>query len=333
VSASDIDSDPLTITLAEGAPAFVTIEDHGDGTATLKAAPPIGAAGEYVIGVVTGDGWTTEATTIPLTVVIPGVPPVVDPVAGLTVVPETVRNVQLRATDADDQPLAWTIVAAPAFVTLRDAGDGTALLTVKPRIADLGEHAIELTLSDTTQLVPVSIALTVAVPGDTAALLQDFESAATFADAGWETRSDEGSARNDWTLAAVDGDRAAQFADFPIVSNFTDLLVSPTFDATTLAQVGGRWTGAFHDYPFETADPVLLLEVLASADGGETWTTIADFDETDGDLPRGPHEADATAVLAHATTARIAFRVSGGSSAALLSWEVDDVIVWGDTTP
>jgi hypothetical protein len=29
----------------------------------------------------------------------------------------------------------------------------------------------------------------------------------------------------------------------------------------------------------------------------------------------------------------VAFRISGGTSAALISWEIDDVIVWGTLAP
>ena len=333
VIASDIDDDPLAITLGAGAPSFVSIEDHGDGTATVTVAPLIGDDGEYTLTVEVFDTWLTIPADVPLTVVVPGVAPVVEPIPDLRVVPETVRNVRLLATDADDQPLSWTITGAPAFVTLRDAGDGTALLSVKPRIADIGEYSLALTLSDTTRLVDIPLPLVVGAPGDAAPIVEDFEAGGDLAALGWEARTDPLSADNDWALAAIEGDKAALFVDFPIVSTFDDLLVSPLFDATGLATVAVRWTGYFRDYPLETADPVVRLQVLASANGGETWTSIWTWPETGGDLPRGPHEVDASAVVAGSATARIAFRISGGTTAALLSWEVDDVIVWGAEAP
>lgn len=332
VVASDVDDDPLTVRLAAG-PPFVTLTDHGDGTATLSATPGIGTAGEYTLTVEVDDTWVSVPATIPLTVVVPGVAPVVEPVPTLRVVPETVRNVGLRATDEDGQPLSWRVVAAPPFVTLRDAGDGSAVLTIKPHIADIGPHVAELTVSDTTQLVPLTVEFLVSPPGDMTLLAEDFEDGATFADLGWETRSDEGSVMNDWTLAPSEGDRAALFVDFPIVTGFSDALVSPVFAASALDTVAVRWTGPFRDYAFETAAPEVALEILASADGGETWVTIWTRSELDGDLPFGPFEADATAVLVGSATARVAFRISGGTSAALISWEIDDVIVWGTLAP
>jgi hypothetical protein len=66
ITATDADSDPLTFTIS-GAPAFASLVDHGNGTATLSLSPGYDDAGVYhgvTITVSDGIDWDSETFTI-----------------------------------------------------------------------------------------------------------------------------------------------------------------------------------------------------------------------------------------------------------------------------
>ncbi len=69
--ATDPDGDALAFSLDEGAPAFVSLIDGGDGTAQLSIAPPDGSAGAYDVAVTVSDAVEpplSESMTVRVTV-------------------------------------------------------------------------------------------------------------------------------------------------------------------------------------------------------------------------------------------------------------------------
>lgn len=336
LAGSDPDGDPIAFRLGEGAPGFLTIDDAGDGTADLVAAPVIGDQGPYEVELLLADPWLETARTFPLTVTVPGAAPeMVDP-GPQTVVVNTVLRVTLEATDADGDPLTFTSGAGtPAFATLRDSGAGSAWLTLAPRIADEGAHAIPLVLSDGTQNVAFDLPVDVVFPGDAAPLVEDFDKSDRFSDTLWTTEGDPASAANDWLLLPDERGGpgfAPTYLDVPLVDRFRDTLASPAFATTGLVDVRIRWATDFRDYAPFTAESPVTLRLLVSTDDGASWAPVWVHAESDGDIPWSTLEVNAPA-LDGASDARIAFRIEGQTSASILSWALDDVIVFGTLAP
>src|SRR5690606_3206055 len=61
VAASDPDGDPLTISASSVLPAWLALQDHGDGTATLSGTPAIGDAGTVSVELQVSDGTAAGA--------------------------------------------------------------------------------------------------------------------------------------------------------------------------------------------------------------------------------------------------------------------------------
>ena len=82
VAASDPDGDDLTLSGVD-LPGFVTVEDHGDGTASVTVEPGFEDAGEYELTIQADDGIDTTAAAAALTVTrIPMVTTIVGSVGG-----------------------------------------------------------------------------------------------------------------------------------------------------------------------------------------------------------------------------------------------------------
>lgn len=67
----------------------------------------------------------------------------------------------ITATDADGDALQFHAVSMPAWLTLTDNGDGTALLTGTPSFANVGSIDITIEVSDGEEVVQQSFTLTV----------------------------------------------------------------------------------------------------------------------------------------------------------------------------
>ena len=335
LSATDPDSAELTFLPGGDTPSFVSIENDGPRSATLVVHPAPGDAGVYAFQLRVTDGFHPVPQPAELTVFVSGAAPVVAPVGRPVVVVGEVLKVDLLATDPDGQPLTWHVgPALPGFASLRDHGSGRATLTLVPTLADVGEHVALLRVDDTTQIVDLVVPIDVVFPGGTPLLGEDFEAATSLAALGWTTASDPGSPANDWFLAtaaggsgALGGTGRARFADFPQVVDFEDRLVSPPFDTSEASAVTVRFQTVFQSYRPEDAAPPVEIALLGSTDGGATWVPLWSHVETDGDLAAGPVEVGPTAALAGVPDARVAFQVSGGDSATILYWDVDDVTV------
>ncbi len=119
-------------------------------------APAAGDRGEYVVTVSAtddGDGGIgaplTSAHTFVVAVESANDPPVLSFVGNAVAVVGAPLTLSLRATDADQEPLDWSLSGLPDTATL-DAGDvyGTATLTWVPAFANVGQHAVQVTVSD-----------------------------------------------------------------------------------------------------------------------------------------------------------------------------------------
>ena len=165
VTTSDPDSAMLSIT-APTLPAWLTLTDNGDGTATLTGMPSAADIGGNDVSLEVSDGTDSMAQdfTIAVTTGAGGnnVPsftstPVTDATAG------TAYTYDVAASDPDaGDLLAITAPTLPAWLILTDNGDGTATLTGTPADGDVGNHAVSLEVSDGTDSATQNFTITVA---------------------------------------------------------------------------------------------------------------------------------------------------------------------------
>jgi hypothetical protein len=147
VIATDPDGDALTIT-ASTLPAWLTLTDNGDGTALLAGTPSNEDAGDHPVTLLASDGTFQVEQSFSIAVAYVNQPPVFvsEPVTEATAFEEYVY--QVIATDPDGDALTITAETLPAWLTLTDNGDGTALLAGTPSNEDEGHAAVTLVVSD-----------------------------------------------------------------------------------------------------------------------------------------------------------------------------------------
>lgn len=169
VVTSDPDTaDTLTIS-ALTIPAWLTLTDNGDGTATLAGTPADGDVGDHDVSLEVSDG--TASTTQDFTITVgTGTGGNNTPVFTSTAVTDATAGTgyayDITATDADPgDTLAITAATLPAWLTLTDNGDGTAILAGTPADGDVGDHDVVLRVSDGTD--ETEQAFTIAVSGGT----------------------------------------------------------------------------------------------------------------------------------------------------------------------
>ncbi len=154
VTAEDIDvGDTLTIT-AESAPAWLTLIDHGDGTATLSGTPANADVGEHAITLrVTDAGGLTDTQTFTIRVANVNDAPAFASAPIITATQDAPYTYAVTAEDIDPgDTLTITAGNLPAWLTFADHGDGTATLAGTPANADVGEHLVELRVEDVAGL-------------------------------------------------------------------------------------------------------------------------------------------------------------------------------------
>ena len=94
---------------------------------------------------------TTSTTSSTTTTTPPGeVTPVLGDVGDQWVTEGTTANVTMTATDANGDDLDIGGESLPTFVTVDDAGDGTAVLTISPAAGETGTYEFEVVVSDGT---------------------------------------------------------------------------------------------------------------------------------------------------------------------------------------
>jgi PKD repeat protein len=169
VTAADPDlihGDALTIT-AITLPAWLTLEDHGDGTATLSGTPTNADVGAHaVVLLVTDSGGLTDTQPFTITVANVNDPPTFTSTPALTVAQGSPYIYAVTADDPDlihGDALTITAITLPAWLTLEDHGDGTATLSGTPTNADVGAHAVVLLVTDSggltdTQTFTITVA-------------------------------------------------------------------------------------------------------------------------------------------------------------------------------
>src|SRR5439155_12657553 len=161
ITATDADGDALSFA-AVALPAWLTLADHGDGTATLSGTPFNRDAGSCSITLRLSDGSTTIDQTFSLLVQPINHAPVFGTTTPTSLVNSESQYVyNIAATDADGDALSFAAVALPSWLALADHGDGTATLSGTPFNRDAGTYGITLRLGDGTATVDQTFSLLV----------------------------------------------------------------------------------------------------------------------------------------------------------------------------
>ena len=160
---TDVDGDALTLT-APTLPAWLTLTDHGDGTASLEGAPS--DDGEYPVVLRLSDGLIAVDQAFTITVTATNTAPsVLDDEAATD--EDTAVDIDALAndTDPDGDALTITAVTSPAHGEAEIIDDG-ARIRYTPEADFFGEDTFTYTVSDGTTTATGIVAVTVAAVND-----------------------------------------------------------------------------------------------------------------------------------------------------------------------
>ena len=153
---ADPDGNPYTLA-TEGLPRFASIVTLGDGSRVLRIAPGAQDRGDYVVKLTVtddGDGGGAKSVlstsrTFVVTALSPSEAPVLQPIGSKVAVIGQPLTFTVRASDLDQDPLAFTTVGLPSGATLTPgAAYGTAVFHWTPQAADAGTHDITIRVTD-----------------------------------------------------------------------------------------------------------------------------------------------------------------------------------------
>jgi PKD repeat protein len=171
LSATDSDGDALTFSLVSGpAYATVTTTTPGTGTATgnIHLAPNFLNAGTATAMVRASDGAVNSDGSLTITVNNVNQVPVLAQPANMTLYATTMADQALSATDADGQPLTFSLVSGPAYATVTTitpgAGTATGNIHLAPGLSDVGAATATVRASDGVANSDRSLTITVNQP-------------------------------------------------------------------------------------------------------------------------------------------------------------------------
>jgi len=146
--ATDPDGDPLSFD-DTNVPAWLTLTDNGDGTATLTGTPENGDVGDHSIVVTVDDGngnMVPQAFTV--TVNNTNDAPSFTSTPTVSATEDVAYSYTIATVDDDGNPLTINATTIPSWLTLVDNGDGTATLSGTPENDDVGSAAVILEVTD-----------------------------------------------------------------------------------------------------------------------------------------------------------------------------------------
>ncbi len=148
VAANDLNNDVLAFT-AVAKPAWLTLTDHGDGTATLSGTPP--APGSAAVTLRVSDGAASADQTFSLFLAPAGAnsaPTFTSSPAATTLSVGDVFSYAVTSADAESMPRSISATTLPSWLTLVDQGDGTATLSGTAPDTAVASHPVTLLVSD-----------------------------------------------------------------------------------------------------------------------------------------------------------------------------------------
>ncbi len=155
ITTSDSDSDSvgevLTITSDLTGAGWLTLTDNGDGTATLAGTPGDADVGTHTITVVVEDDeGLSGSEELSITVTNTNDAPSITSTGAIAVDEDSLYSYSIITSDDDtDSGDTLTITHSGAdWLTMTDAGDGTATLAGTPDNDDVGTYTVTVTVTD-----------------------------------------------------------------------------------------------------------------------------------------------------------------------------------------
>ena len=142
VVASDPDADALRFTLT-GIPGATIGEFSG----AFSWTPTFQDAGQHVATITVSDGAASVSRNVTIDVANVNRPPVLDATGDRAVPEDTPLVISFGATDADEEPLAFSASAIDG-ATFTDNGDGTATFAWRPSFEQAGTHVLSVSVTD-----------------------------------------------------------------------------------------------------------------------------------------------------------------------------------------
>ena len=149
IATSDPNGDDLAIT-APTLPSWLILTDHHDNTATLEGTPGPGEVGDHQIELVVTDSLGATGTqAFTLTVSATNTPPEFTSTPVTDGEQDTPYSYTITAEDPDPgDVLTITAPVLPGWLALGDHHDGSATLEGTPTQDEVGNHAVELRVTD-----------------------------------------------------------------------------------------------------------------------------------------------------------------------------------------
>jgi len=148
VTAIDPNGDALTLT-ASTLPAWLTFVDNGDGTGTLSGTPAAEHVGDHGVVLDLADATgLTDQQQFTISVAPAGSPPAITSTPPTTGTVGTEYRYDIAASDPDGGAVTIAASVLPAWLTFTDNLNGTATLVGTPTDADVGDHDIQLDVTD-----------------------------------------------------------------------------------------------------------------------------------------------------------------------------------------
>ncbi len=165
LSSNDVDGDALSIS-ATTLPAWLTLTDNGDGSALLSGTPGNAEVGNHNVVIEVSDGALTTTQNFTINVTNVNDAPQITSSAITSATQDSVYSYTLSSSDIDGDALSISASTLPAWLTLTDNGDGTALLSGTPGNAEVGNHNVVIEVSDGALTTSQSFTINVANVND-----------------------------------------------------------------------------------------------------------------------------------------------------------------------
>ncbi|WP_412972679.1 putative Ig domain-containing protein [Glaciecola sp. MF2-115] len=156
LAATDADGDTLTLA-ATSLPAWLSFEAS---TGVLSGTPSEDDVGDHAVTLTVSDGTDTQTQSFTVEVTaIPNVAPLITSVAPTAATEGSEYSYTLTATDEDGDTLTMSATTSPDWLTFVAS---TGVLSGTPATADVGDHDVELSVSDGEDSVSQNFTITVA---------------------------------------------------------------------------------------------------------------------------------------------------------------------------
>ena len=184
ITVTDPDAGAVLTISAPTLPAWLTITDHGNGTATLTGTPTNSNVGIHNVTLRVNDTVVDVDQTFTIDVGNTNDGPSFTSTPVTSVNEDSLYTYNITASDPDaGNTLTITAPTLPSWLTLTDNGNGTATLTGTPTNNQVGDHPVALQVSDGVELASQPFTITVVNINDAPVLVQPVDQTSAKGDA------------------------------------------------------------------------------------------------------------------------------------------------------